>query len=46
MNDCGDSRLRSRIPTLFHKLDNAEVSDHVCWDFLLYLMERIVNTER
>ncbi|XP_059623206.1 uncharacterized protein LOC132266370 [Cornus florida] len=36
-----DSRLRSGVPGVLCKLDLEKAYDHVNWNFLLYLMERM-----
>jgi hypothetical protein len=40
-NECLDSRLRDGMPGLICKLDVEKAYDHVSWNFLLYMMERL-----
>jgi exonuclease III len=40
-NECLDSRLRDGKPGLICKLDVEKAYDHVSWNFLLYMMERL-----
>jgi len=41
-----DSRLRSHIPGVICKLDTKKAYDHVYWDTLLYLLDRMGFQER
>ena len=40
-NECLDSRLKCQTPGLVCKLDIEKVYDHVSWDTLFYLLERM-----
>lgn len=46
VNECLDSRLRSHIPSVTCKLDIKKANDHVNWDTLLYLLDRMRFRER
>ena len=37
-NECLDSRLKSRLPSVVCKLDIEKAYDHVSWDALFYLL--------
>ena len=39
-NECLDSRLKARVPSVLCKLDVEKAFDHVNWDFLLYMLQR------
>jgi hypothetical protein len=39
VNECVDSRIRSREPSIICKLDLKKAYDHVSWDFLLYISD-------
>jgi hypothetical protein len=39
-NECLDSRLRLREPSVICKMDLEKAYDHVNWDFLLYMLRR------
>uniref|UniRef100_A0A2N9J257 Reverse transcriptase domain-containing protein n=1 Tax=Fagus sylvatica TaxID=28930 RepID=A0A2N9J257_FAGSY len=39
-NECVDSRLQHGGPGVLCKLDVEKAYDHVCWKFLLYLLQR------
>lgn len=39
-NECIESRLKSRVPSLLSKLDLEKAYDHVNWEFLLYVLQR------
>ena len=38
-NDCLDSRLKSRLPSVVCKLDIEKAFDHVNWETLFYLLD-------
>ena len=40
-NECLDSQLKSRLPSIIYKLDIEKAYDHVHWGSLLYLLKRI-----
>ena len=40
-NECVDGHLRSKEPEVLCKLDIEKAHDHISWDFLLYLLERL-----
>lgn len=41
-NEAVDARLKSGVPGLFCKLDIKKACDHINWDFLMYMLERMV----
>ena len=45
-NECLDSRLKCRIPGVVYKVDIEKAYDHVNWDTLFYLWDRMGFGER
>jgi len=40
-NECIGSCLKFNLPSVISKLDIIKVYDHVCWDFLMTILERM-----
>ncbi|XP_057489420.1 uncharacterized protein LOC130775285 [Actinidia eriantha] len=40
-NECVDVWIKSKVPGVICKLDIEKAYDHVSWDFLFYLLERL-----
>ena len=40
-NECLDNRLKSHVPRVVCKLDIEKANDHVNWDALFYLLDRM-----
>lgn len=38
-NECLDSIIKTRVPSILCKLDVDKAYDHVNWEFLFYLIE-------
>ena len=45
-SECVDSRLKENLPGILCKLDLEKVYDHVNWNFLMYMLERLGFAER
>ena len=37
-NECLDSRIKARVPSVLCKFDVEKAFDHVNWEFLLYML--------
>ena len=40
-NECVDACLKSNLPSVICKLDSKKAYDHVSWDFLMTILERM-----
>lgn len=45
-NECLDSRLKTGVLAVLCKLDVEKAYDHVCWDFLMYMLQRCEFSKR